>query len=189
VGELCKAVLDGSLVQKALSEGTGSAGGYAVPIDFIPSVWAIATGASTMLPIVSRVAMTTNVVNLVSLTTDWTLVWLAEADSITEGDPIFGRPVLTAKKVASRFNLSNELLRDNQVDLLQAGWQALARQVRPRDRPRHLPGQHKLGAERACERDHGGHGRERRHHADGQHRVQQHASRPAAGPDRRGGPA
>jgi HK97 family phage major capsid protein len=118
-GEFCKALLEGSLVRKALEEGTGSAGGFAVPTDFARDVYAIATGASVMLPIATRINMQTNVVNLVSLTQDWTLVWLAEADSITEGEPVFARPILTAKKVASRFNLSNELLRDNQIDLLQ----------------------------------------------------------------------
>lgn len=98
---------------KALAEGTTTAGGFTVPSPL--ATWyidrlraqsvAIRAGANT-------VPMDSSTMAIARLETDPTIGWRAENAGIAEGDPTFGRVLLTAKSLAGIIKFSRELLAD-----------------------------------------------------------------------------
>jgi HK97 family phage major capsid protein len=62
--------------------------------------------------------MTSNVMNFPDENTAVTTNWVAEAGTMTGGEPVFGTKVLTAKKLAGRAVFSLELLDDGNVALM-----------------------------------------------------------------------
>jgi hypothetical protein len=101
LGDAVRAMITGArndLERRALSEGTSSAGGYTVPAPlaswFIDRLRAqsvvIRAGAMT-------VPMASQTMAIARLETDPTIGWRAENAALAEGDPTFGRVLLTAK--------------------------------------------------------------------------------------------
>ncbi len=116
IGDAVRAMVTGprnDAEKRALAEGTNSAGGYTVPTPlaswFIDRLRtqsvAIRAGAMT-------VPMTSQTLAIARLETDPTIGWRAENASLAEGDPTFGRVLLTAKSLAGIVKLSRELLMD-----------------------------------------------------------------------------
>lgn len=100
--------------RRALSEGTGSEGGYTVPTplaaEFIDRLraksCAIRAGART-------VPMTSASLAIARLDTDPTVTWRLENALIDNSDPAFSRVLLEAKAVAGIVKVSRELLSDS----------------------------------------------------------------------------
>lgn len=100
--------------RRALSEGTGSEGGYTVPTplaaEFIDRLRAksvaIRAGART-------VPMTSASLAIARLDSDPAVTWRLENALIDESDPAFSRVLLEAKAVAGIVKVSRELLSDS----------------------------------------------------------------------------
>lgn len=100
--------------RRALSEGTGSEGGYTVPAplaaEFIDRLRAksvaIRAGART-------VPMSSASLAMARLDTDPTVTWRLENSLIDESSPAFSRVLLEAKAVAGIVKVSRELLADS----------------------------------------------------------------------------
>ncbi|AOL23977.1 phage major capsid protein, HK97 family [Erythrobacter litoralis] len=117
VGDLIRAKIAGprnEAEERALSEGTDSAGGYTVPTplasDFIDLMRArsvaIRAGAMT-------VPMDSASLSMARLASDPTVAWRAENAAIAEGDPTFERVLFEAKTIAGKVTLSRELADDS----------------------------------------------------------------------------
>lgn len=116
LGDTVRAMITGprnEAERRALAEGTNSAGGYTVPtplatmfIDRLRSQSvAIKAGALT-------VPMTSATLAMARLETDPAIGWRAENAALAEGDPTFGRVLLTAKSLAGIVKISRELAQD-----------------------------------------------------------------------------
>jgi HK97 family phage major capsid protein len=111
---------------KALSEGTGSAGGYLVPSVLSSKIYEIvlATGAArremTVIP------MTSMTLDLSTLATKPVIYYVGEGNQITASDLVFGRKTLTAEKMAGITAMSNELIDDANIDLINFNVQKFA---------------------------------------------------------------
>lgn len=100
--------------RRALSEGTGSEGGYTVPAplagEFIDRLRAksvaIRAGART-------VPMQSASLAMARLDTDPSVTWRLENALIDDSDPVFSRVLLEAKAVAGIVKVSRELLADS----------------------------------------------------------------------------
>lgn len=116
LGDTVRAMITGprnDTERRALAEGTSSAGGYTVPAPL--ATWyidrmraqsvAVRAGAMT-------VPMSSQTLAIARLETDPTIGWRAENAAIAEGDPTFGRVLLTAKSLAGIVKISRELLMD-----------------------------------------------------------------------------
>lgn len=117
LGDTVRALITGprnEAEQRALAEGTNSAGGYTVPtplaswfIDRLRSQSvAVRAGART-------VPMDSKTLSIARLETDPTIGWRAENATIAQGDPTFGVVTLSAKSLAGIVKVSRELLQDS----------------------------------------------------------------------------
>lgn len=102
-------------VRAALSEGTGSAGGYAVPTILLPGILRALVPVSSLLTAGANVGMletqaksfTIAAVNAIP-----TAAWRAESGAVAESDPTFRSITITPQSLAFRFKVSRELLMD-----------------------------------------------------------------------------
>lgn len=99
---------------KALSVGTDTAGGFAVPrgtfgdimAALVPNSSLLMAGAS-VTPVGDMKSMTTAVVNAIP-----TAAWRLESGAIAESDPTFRSVLTTPQSLSFRFKVSRELLQD-----------------------------------------------------------------------------
>lgn len=103
---------------KALSENNDSAGGFLVPEDFRSEVYRIANDYGLARKLCTRIPMKRDVLNMPTLTTSVTVYWPGEGAPGTESNPAFGRTRLEAKTLVGLTVLSNELLEDADVDII-----------------------------------------------------------------------
>jgi len=117
IGNMMRAMATGprnEQEEKALAEGTQTAGGYTVPTPL--ANWYIdrLRAASVCVQAGARtVPMDSATLQIATLETDPTIGWRAENAAIATGDPTFGRRLLTAKSIAGYVSLSRELLADS----------------------------------------------------------------------------
>lgn len=105
---------DADLEKKALTEGTGSAGGYLVPPEYstqlIQMVYAktvVRKAGTTVIP------MNSNILYIPKQNGTANAAWLGENTTISDSNPTFTQVQLTAKKLAAMAIFSNELLQDS----------------------------------------------------------------------------
>ena len=104
---------------KALTEGTGSAGGYLVPDEFASEVLRVAGQYGLARRLCRVVPMTRDKMNFPAAgATGVSVSWPNEAAQIAESTPNFGQVVLDTKKCAGITALSNELVADADVNVL-----------------------------------------------------------------------
>lgn len=101
------------LERKALGEGTGSAGGYLVPEEYLGEV----KDRITARAIVRRAGatvypMATDTLNVPKVTGGATAYWVGENAQITSSDETFDQLQLVAKLLAAMVKVSNQLLSD-----------------------------------------------------------------------------
>ena len=102
-------------VRNALSEGTDSAGGYAVPTVLLPGILQALVPASVLLSAGANIALLTDGAksyNIAGVDTLPTPAWRNEAGSIAESDPAFRSISITPRSLAVLFKVSRELLAD-----------------------------------------------------------------------------
>lgn len=102
------------LATKALSVGTDSTGGFAVPRGTFGAILAALAPSSALLqagasfdPVGDVKSLTTAVINSIP-----NAAWRAEGGAIAESDPTFRSVVATPQSLSFRFKVSRELLQD-----------------------------------------------------------------------------
>ena len=105
-------------VDKALNEGTGSAGGFLVPVEFDKTVRMYMDSYSELRSRSTVLKMNTSTLKLNALTATVTVTKPGEANAGTHSQPTFAEPVLTAVKRIGFTIWSNELYEDAEADLV-----------------------------------------------------------------------
>jgi len=117
------------LSQRSLTEGTDTAGGYLVPEEFQAEVLRLIPEYGIARKVCRVVPMTRDKQNWPKAgSTGVTAYWVNEAAAITESSPTFGQVQLDSKKLAGLAALSNELVADANVDVLNYLYQLFAEQ-------------------------------------------------------------
>lgn len=106
----------GSWDQKSLTEGVAADGGNLVPIEFATDLL-VAIEQYGAVQDCTQHSMTSNELDLRSVTTKPTIYQVGELVAPTQAGTKFGKPILTAKAFAGSQVISRELLQDNNVGL------------------------------------------------------------------------
>jgi len=121
-------VVSFQLAGKALSEGTNSAGGYLVPVEYSATLIemlraraAIRAAGATVIP------MSNDILNIPSQTGGATAYWVAENAQINASDSAWGQVQLQANKLAALTKLSAELFEDSDPQIERLVMDDLAR--------------------------------------------------------------
>lgn len=102
-------------VQAALSEGTNSTGGYAVPSVLLPGILSALAPASSLIQAGANVAVLDTPADsfkVAAVDTLPTAAWRDEAASLSESDPTFRGITIVPRSLAFLFKVSRELLQD-----------------------------------------------------------------------------
>lgn len=102
-------------VQAALSEGTNSTGGYAVPTVLLPGILSALVPASSLLQAGANVAVLNTQADsfkVAAIDTLPTAAWREENAALAESDPTFRGLTITPHSLAFIFKVSRELLQD-----------------------------------------------------------------------------
>jgi len=98
---------------KALSEGTGTAGGYLVPPSYIQELVALRRATAPLLDYIRQVPVTTNLIYVPLQTTVSTVGWTAENATKTSTDEVLGQLSVNVFTLAGIAKVSNQLLEDS----------------------------------------------------------------------------
>lgn len=104
-----------SAVRNALSVGTDSAGGYAVPTILMPGILEALVPASTLLQAgagMVDIAGAGKTFNTAAISAIPTAAWRAESGNVSQSDPTFRLVSATPRSLAFYFKVSRELLQD-----------------------------------------------------------------------------
>lgn len=102
-----------ALGMKALAEGTGSAGGFLVPIEIAEDILTIARSRSAVMRLGPRVVSVRKELDLTSMSAGATASYVAENALIPVSEETFAQGVLLKpKELAALVPVSNRLLRD-----------------------------------------------------------------------------
>ena len=113
----CRAMAEKNTeVVKALSEGSATDGGNLVPIEFGTDL-KVAIEQYTAIRDCTQNQMTTNELDLRSVTTKPIIYQVGELVAVTESGTKFDKPILQAKAFAGLQIMSKELFQDNNVGL------------------------------------------------------------------------
>lgn len=103
-----------------LSEGTTTAGGFLVPEEFKAEVLRLAATYGIIRQNCRIIPMAYDVVNIpASGTTDQSAIWVNEASQIKQTNPNFRQVTLTINKLAALPKVTNELLADANINVVQ----------------------------------------------------------------------
>lgn len=102
---------------KAMSEGTASAGGFLVPVEFRQEIIRVAEQYGFARKYGNVFGTSLDTVNLVSEATLPTVAWTTEAAQITASDAAFAQPSIAVKKLAGITAMSRELFEDDKSNL------------------------------------------------------------------------
>ncbi|MCI0706039.1 MAG: phage major capsid protein [Ignavibacteriae bacterium] len=106
------------IFQKALSEGTDADGGYLVPEEFRAEVVRVAEDYGWVRKNAFVFPTDSDTLNLTSEVDTVAVGYTNELAQITHDQPVFGRPVISVKKLAGITSLSNELFADSKFPLV-----------------------------------------------------------------------
>jgi HK97 family phage major capsid protein len=115
-GATAKELGEGSWTEKTLTEGTAADGGNLVPVEFATDLL-VAIEQYGAIQDCTQHQMTTNELDLRSVTTKPIIYQVGETVAPTQAGTKFGKPVLTAKAFAGSQVISRELMQDNNVGL------------------------------------------------------------------------
>jgi len=103
--------------KSVLIEGTESLGGYLVPTEFAAEVIRIANGESIIFKLARNLPMSTWKRTLPKQLTNVSVAWVSESGTKTATNPTFGDVAQEAKVMAAIIKCSDELLRDEAINL------------------------------------------------------------------------
>lgn len=104
---------------KALVEGTDSEGGYLVPEEFRAEVFRVLPDMSVMRRLARVLPMSTDTLNLNTLTARPTAYWTAEYASKSTTSAEFGRVVLQPNDLVCLLPVTEQLLADANINMVQ----------------------------------------------------------------------
>lgn len=107
-----------AIVGKAMSEGTDTAGGHLVPEEFRAEIVRLAEDFGVVRKQSRIVPMKRETLKLPKVTASVTVYWPGEATAGTESQPTLGLVTLTAKTLVGLTPVTNELLEDADVDVV-----------------------------------------------------------------------
>lgn len=119
-----------AMISKALSEGTGSAGGYLVPEEFRNRVVEKQKALVSMRTLATVMPMTSDTMHLPTEGTDVTDYWVTENSDITASDPAFGEAVLLPTLHAVLVKASRQLLADANLSVVDYLAKIIANKLR-----------------------------------------------------------
>lgn len=106
-------------VFKALVEGTDSEGGYLVPEEFRSEVFRIMPDMAVMRRIATVLPMSTDTLNLNTLTARPSAYWTAEYGAKTTTSAEFGRVVLQPNDLVCLLPVTHQLINDANINMVQ----------------------------------------------------------------------
>lgn len=102
-----------AFMAKALAEGTGSAGGFLVPVEYAEGVLRLIRARAAVMALGPRIVPVKKQMNLVSLASGATAYWTLENARITPSEQTFAEAaLLVPKALTGLVPVSNQLLRD-----------------------------------------------------------------------------
>ena len=117
LGALCRAMVSGpktEVEQRALSEGSDSAGGYSVPSSLAAQLIDRLRTKSTIFAAGARtIPLTTDQNTYAKLSTDPTATWRSENESISDNSPTFGSITFQPRSLVSLVRASREVIEDS----------------------------------------------------------------------------
>lgn len=109
----------GALAQfKAMTEGTGSAGGFVVPEEFAAQVFRIVEDFGLVPKLARKFPMMSDTLNVPRLSAGVAVYWPGETGAGTPAQPTFEAVILQAKTLMGITPMSNELLADANVPVV-----------------------------------------------------------------------
>jgi HK97 family phage major capsid protein len=118
LGDFMRAVAGAApsdMAQKALSSGSGTAGGHLVPTVLLPGIMEPLTASSALFQAgtpIEVLAEGAKTVTRAGLSTLPVPAWRNEGAAVAESDPVFRAVTATPRSLAVRFKVSRELLMD-----------------------------------------------------------------------------
>lgn len=103
---------------KALTEGTGSAGGFIVPEEFAAEVNRVVEDFGLVAKLARKFPMKSDTLNVPRLSATVTVTYPGEATAGSESQPTFESVILNAKTCVGITPMSNELLEDASVSVV-----------------------------------------------------------------------
>lgn len=114
---------------KAMTEGTGSAGGFVVPEEFAAEVFRIVEDFGLVPKLARKFPMNSDTLNVPRLSSSVSVYWPGEATAGTAAQPTFEQVVLQAKTLIGLTPMSNELLADANVSVIDLLTQLFAEAI------------------------------------------------------------
>ena len=103
---------------KAMNEGTGSAGGFVVPEEFAAEVFRIVEDFGLVAKLARKFPMNSDTLNVPRLSSSVAVYWPGETGAGTASQPVFEQVVLQAKTLMGITPMSNELLADANISVV-----------------------------------------------------------------------
>lgn len=103
---------------KAMNEGTGSAGGFIVPEEFAAEVNKVVEDFGLVAKLARKFPMSSDTLNVPRLASSVTISYPGEATAGTGSQPVFEQVQLLAKTAVGLTPMSNELLADANVSVV-----------------------------------------------------------------------
>ena len=101
-----------------MSEGTGSAGGFTVPEEFAAEVNRVIEDFGLVAKLCRKFPMSHDVLNVPRLSATVSTYYVSEGAAGTVAQPVFERVILTAKTLVGLTPMSNELLADANISVV-----------------------------------------------------------------------
>jgi len=120
---------DANRVLKALTEGVNADGGYLVPEPLAARLWEILPDISVMRKLASPIVMTSQTLKLNSRTTHPKAYWIGEKQSKTTTSAELDQVTLTANKLVCRIEMTDELVADANVGIVNLMTEWFARAI------------------------------------------------------------
>ena len=97
---------------KAMVEGTGSAGGYFVPVEYVNRIMDVAIQQALVYPKVTKIPFASNQANMTGVSAAVSFAYPGEAAAPLAVAPTLTQTAISIKKGMALIDISNELLRD-----------------------------------------------------------------------------
>jgi len=115
----CRTMSEEARVKANLSEGTTTAVGYLVPEEFSSEILRLVPTYGVIRQNCRIIPMKYDVMSIPNAVSDNNAYWVNEAAQIHSTDPVFGQVQLIIKKLGAIPRVTNELLADADVDIIQ----------------------------------------------------------------------
>ena len=118
--QVCNTMHEETRIKANLSEGVAAGGGYLVPEEFKAEILRLMPLYGVIRANARIIPMAYDIINIPAAgATEQSAIWTSEAAQILQTNPNFEQVTLTIKKLAAIPKVTNELLADANVDVIQ----------------------------------------------------------------------